>query len=46
MIAMAPSFVRAYIREMQGYTPGEQPGLASASSSSTPTRILFRPASG
>jgi len=23
---MAPSFVRANVREMQGYTPGEQPG--------------------
>ena len=27
MVRMAPSFVRANVRAMQGYTPGEQPGL-------------------
>ena len=26
MFAMAPSFVRANVRDMQGYAPGEQPG--------------------
>src|SRR3954464_13462046 len=26
MADMAPSFVRANVRDMQGYTPGEQPG--------------------
>src|SRR5438552_6671956 len=26
MSAMAPNFVRSTVREMQGYTPGEQPG--------------------
>src|SRR5690349_6184406 len=26
MTVMAPSFVRANVRAMQGYTPGEQPG--------------------
>ena len=26
MFAMAPKFVRPYIRQMDGYTPGEQPG--------------------
>ena len=26
MLAMAPSFVRANVRDMQGYAPGEQPG--------------------
>src|ERR1700733_6634102 len=26
MIAMAPKFVRQTVRQMEGYTPGEQPG--------------------
>src|SRR5580704_15707858 len=26
MCIMAPKFVRAHIRQMDGYTPGEQPG--------------------
>src|SRR4051812_36825689 len=26
MFSMAPKFVRSSVREMQGYTPGEQPG--------------------
>src|SRR3954451_3817361 len=26
MLTMAPNFVRATVREMDGYTPGEQPG--------------------